>query len=143
VAREARKACRGSTRKVVRLTYVSKSAPSRRRMPKPPPLAVVVYLFYWLGWVKCGVRNNRLTKKLSLSKTEAVIRSVVRRRNVTSGSYLQATWWLFPRPKAGHNSIPVHIRILLIVRMGFDRLSPRPRRSESTLNDLQAPSGSR
>jgi hypothetical protein len=43
VAGETRKASRSGARKVIRLRDASKSAPSRRIIPKPPPLAAVIY----------------------------------------------------------------------------------------------------
>jgi hypothetical protein len=43
VAGETRKASRSGARKVIRLRDASKSAPSRRIIPKPPPEAAVVY----------------------------------------------------------------------------------------------------
>lgn len=43
MAREGRKASRSGAREVVRLRTSSMRAPSRRIIPKPPPLAVVVY----------------------------------------------------------------------------------------------------
>lgn len=45
VAGETGKASRSGARKVIRLGDTSKRAPSRRIIPKPPPLAVVVYSF--------------------------------------------------------------------------------------------------